>query len=258
MSPIDRGSKLTVVAALIVALVAVLTLMWNLGWIRTREPRPPETRIELTKNSGPVGSVVKVSGTGFLEDETVTLYVHVFEVGSTEADGSGEFSRVKIRIPKALAQIPLPQVPVTAKGLASERVAQASFEVTGSPNPPGGGSAGGGGGSAGGGGGSAGGGGGSAGGGGGSGDDDAVIESVPCTPDGGTEVDVQVNAGNRVRWINNGPEPLELDLSDPLTEPSDPLDPGESYELTLLEPGEYVYTCVFSTQKQGGKVLVEE
>jgi hypothetical protein len=136
-----RTEIVVAVAAGIGALVAVLTLAWQLGWIPTRKSHPPETKIELSKQSGPPGSTVRVRGSGFVKNETVRLYVNVYQVGETEADGSGQFSWISIRIPKALAQFQavLQQAYVRAAGVRSKRQDTEAFNLTGGapqPGPP--------------------------------------------------------------------------------------------------------------------------
>jgi plastocyanin len=124
-------------AAAATVVVAALTLLWNLGYIPERHPRPPETVINLSKRSGPVGTTVRVKGSGFLDNEPVMIFVHVFQVGTATTNDSGEFHR-RIKIPAELANLPLPQVPVFARGVTSKRVAVQAFALgpPGTPPPP--------------------------------------------------------------------------------------------------------------------------
>src|SRR5947199_10597412 len=94
--PRDRGSAAATLIAAVVALAALGTLLWNLGWIKPR--RPPEATLTVSPDAGLAGSTVSVSGSGFANSETVTIAVHEEIVGTTTTDDSGTFA-TQIQIP---------------------------------------------------------------------------------------------------------------------------------------------------------------
>jgi hypothetical protein len=129
----ERGKRTDIVIAAAAAagvVVSALTLLWTVGLIPNRHD-PPEPLITLSKNSGSIGTPLKVRGEGFRDGEHVLLFVHVFQVGAANVNDSGKF-RARIEIPDQLAQLPLPQVFVFARGVASKRTAAAPFNLTGS------------------------------------------------------------------------------------------------------------------------------
>lgn len=86
-----------------------------------------EVDLTLSRTSGPPGTDVEVSGTGFAGGETVDVRFHTTTVGRETADASGAFS-VAVKVP------PTPfrdqQFDFVATGRRSIRSARAPFEVT--------------------------------------------------------------------------------------------------------------------------------
>jgi hypothetical protein len=79
------------------------------------EPRPPqqtitfptgdpgsEPHIELAPGSGPPGSRVTVTGTGFPAGADVEITFHLTKIGETRSDASGAFE-VEVRIPSDIS-----------------------------------------------------------------------------------------------------------------------------------------------------------
>lgn len=87
-----------------------------------------------------------------------------------------------------------------------------------------------------------------------------ALVTVSCTPTGGTAADTEIAVGQTVVWVNEGSEPMELDLSgsgiaDPVGEL---FQPGDSHEITFRAAGSFGYTCVFPSDKQNGEVVVTQ
>jgi len=61
--------------------------------------KPVSTEIELSRTSGPVGTVVRVSGRGFGSEETVIVRFHAQECTRADTDASGGFERAECQIP---------------------------------------------------------------------------------------------------------------------------------------------------------------
>jgi plastocyanin len=135
----SRRARLTDIvgasAATLVAVVALLTLFNTLGWLPTKTVRPPEPQITLSKTSGDAGTRLQVTGSGFLDEEGINAFVNWFQVGTAQTDDEGNFT-LRIRIPEAVTQVPLPQLYVSAVGAASGRVAQAALNLGTSNGPP--------------------------------------------------------------------------------------------------------------------------
>ncbi|MFN2503804.1 MAG: hypothetical protein ABR540_06155 [Acidimicrobiales bacterium] len=64
-------------------------------------PKPgfADTSITLSQGSGPPGTEITVSGSGFDGGETVRIRLHTTEVAKVEVDDDGSFSGVAIVIP---------------------------------------------------------------------------------------------------------------------------------------------------------------
>jgi hypothetical protein len=92
-------------------------------------PGSDETAVFLNQLSGPAGTEVLVSGTGFGSEETVTIRFHVDVVGSTTTDSTGKFANVSITVPDLPGSGPQ-QFSVTAVGKSSVRHAEAQFTLT--------------------------------------------------------------------------------------------------------------------------------
>lgn len=145
------AAALGVAAALIGLLTAVLGLVKLTGGVDDRpggsvgtsqterplptptsaSPTPTSAAIYLNDESGPGGSVVKLSGEGFAPGETVTLRFHTEEVGRTRAGGGGSFSNVALTIPTSFAMFAPQQFDIVATGTDSVRSASAAFTLTG-------------------------------------------------------------------------------------------------------------------------------
>ncbi|HEX2052107.1 MAG TPA: toll/interleukin-1 receptor domain-containing protein [Actinomycetota bacterium] len=89
------------VGGVILALLLVAALAFGASRVlgdlfRNFGPGNPTVTIDPT--SGPPGTTVVVSGTGYGGGETVDINFHATEVGSTQADGDGAF-RVEVSVP---------------------------------------------------------------------------------------------------------------------------------------------------------------
>lgn len=92
-------------------------------------PGTDETKVFLSKLSGPSGTEVNVSGSGFQPNETVTIRFHTDEVGSTTVDSTGSFSNIAVTIPDMPGSGPF-QFSIVVTGNSSVRHAQAAFTLT--------------------------------------------------------------------------------------------------------------------------------
>lgn len=138
------AAALGVVAALIGLLTAVLGLVKLTGGFdepaggsggTSQSGRPGSTHtsasVFLNDESGPGGSVVKVSGEGFEPGERVTLRFHTEEVGRTRAGDAGSFSNVAVTIPTSFSMFAPQQFTLVATGGSSIRSASTAFTLTG-------------------------------------------------------------------------------------------------------------------------------
>lgn len=92
-----------------------------------------ETDIQLSKDQGPVGTALTVSGVGFEPDETVIIGFRTRELTRVRTDEQGRFSRVEVRVPNMFPMFPRlnkGQEMFRAKGKTSGRIATRPFEVT--------------------------------------------------------------------------------------------------------------------------------
>jgi hypothetical protein len=94
-------------------------------------PTQGQARIFLSRDSGPGGSSVRVSGRGFKPGERVVLMYHTDEVGSTAADDQGGFVDVNVTIPTTLSAFAGTQFRMVATGQESLRSAMAPFTISG-------------------------------------------------------------------------------------------------------------------------------
>src|SRR6266508_5286064 len=85
----------------------------------------------LSKESGPGGATVNVSGQGFAAGETIDIRFHTESVATTTADPGGRFANVQITIPTSFSQFAPQQFMVIATGRSSIRSAQAPFTTSG-------------------------------------------------------------------------------------------------------------------------------
>lgn len=139
--PESRGTLITValigaagaIAAAVVG--AVLTTGGSDGNQRnntqTGQVGPGNADVFLSRDSGPGGSTVSVSGTGFGESERVVIMFHTEEVGSTTASSEGSFSNVAVTIPTSFSKFAPQQFSIVATGDSSLRAARAPFTITG-------------------------------------------------------------------------------------------------------------------------------
>jgi hypothetical protein len=121
-----RGSSIGTVVAVIGVLMAVITLLWQLGYISPR--RAPPTILNLSPSGGVAGASINASGSGFDRNELVVIYVQAMEVARTITDDRGEFF-VSAVIPASLDAFSPFQAGVAAIGQTSARPAGAAFNV---------------------------------------------------------------------------------------------------------------------------------
>jgi hypothetical protein len=123
--PVGPAVAIVLVVAVIVVLGVVAVKVFS-GFDFTNF-ETGEPTVTLSTGSGPPGTAVTVSGTGFGSSETIEVRVHATEVGTTQAAADGSFS-VEIRVP------PTPfrnqQFDITASGKRTIRHDSAPFMVT--------------------------------------------------------------------------------------------------------------------------------
>ncbi|MGE5828411.1 MAG: hypothetical protein ACM30G_08615 [Micromonosporaceae bacterium] len=90
-----------------------------------------EASVFLNRLSGPAGTVVNVSGTGFEAGETITIRFHTEQVGETTADAGGKFTNVPITIPDSFSKFAPQQFDIIAEGKSSISTASTPFTLTG-------------------------------------------------------------------------------------------------------------------------------
>jgi hypothetical protein len=96
-----------------------------------RLPSVARPSVFLSRDSGPAGTVVRVSGEGFAPGERVVLRFHTEQIGSTTADDAGKFSNVAVTIPDSFAKFAPHQFSVNATGRNSIGHDEAPFTITG-------------------------------------------------------------------------------------------------------------------------------
>ena len=92
---------------------------------------PGQASAFLSRDSGPGGTTVKVSGTGFAAGEGVVLTFHTEQIGSTTANGEGKFENVTVTIPTSFSVFAPQQFDVIARGETSLRAGRAPFTISG-------------------------------------------------------------------------------------------------------------------------------
>ncbi len=85
----------------------------------------------LSRDSGPGGTTVNVSGEGFQAGERVVIRFHTEEIGSTTANDAGSFSNVAVEIPDSFSQFAPKQFKIVAGGQSSIKSADAPFTLSG-------------------------------------------------------------------------------------------------------------------------------
>lgn len=101
------------------------------GPIFPKLPLVARPSVFLSRDSGPAGTVVRVSGEGFAPGERVVVRFNTEQIGSTTADDAGKFSNVAIIIPGSFAQFAPQQFWVIATGHNSIGHDAAPFTITG-------------------------------------------------------------------------------------------------------------------------------
>jgi hypothetical protein len=90
-------------------------------------PLTPAPTLNLSRSSGPPGTVLTVSGTGFAPRETVNVTFSTRRIGQVTADARGAFSGLPVTIPADWAF--KGQVSITAQGTTSIRWVDEPFQV---------------------------------------------------------------------------------------------------------------------------------
>jgi hypothetical protein len=154
----DRWFRDKVVAPVVVgAVLAVVSLIFaRLGWSRYQENKPTDestTALALTtsgpsvipptptfpgtpaalflsRDSGPGGTVVRLSGEGFAAGERVTFRFHTEQVGVSRANDAGRFSDVSVTVPESMTWAAPQQFDFIVTGAQSIKSATAPFMLT--------------------------------------------------------------------------------------------------------------------------------
>src|SRR6187401_2877419 len=92
-------------------------------------PFATQQRIFRSRDGGPVGTKVNISGDGFAPNDVVVFTLHTIEVGRTTAASDGSFSGVQVEIPNVAGSKSM-QLSMTARGLSSPVWATAPFMVS--------------------------------------------------------------------------------------------------------------------------------
>jgi hypothetical protein len=87
--------------------------------------------VYLSKESGPGGASVKVSGENYAPRERVEIRFGAEVVGRPTTNEQGKFSNVAVEVPTSLSRFAPFQVEVVATGKTSIKWATAPFQVTG-------------------------------------------------------------------------------------------------------------------------------
>jgi hypothetical protein len=143
------AAVLGTITAFVTLLTAVVGLMitvgpWDLpggggsGQV-TQEPPDPGGRgnpaepaeVFLSRDGGPGGTEVNVSGQGFAPTEDVVIRFHTEQIGRTTTNADGRFSNVEVTIPGTFSFAAPQQFTVIASGEQSIKSAQAPFQLTG-------------------------------------------------------------------------------------------------------------------------------
>jgi hypothetical protein len=135
----QRGdSKLGTAAAIVTIIGFVLGLpitLIQLGVLgNVRIPGLPGSAVSaslsLSTGTGPSGTEISLSGTGFDGGEAVEIRFHTDAMATAQADGAGAFSGIRARIPGTFDAFAPQQFDIIAVGRSSSRSARATFELT--------------------------------------------------------------------------------------------------------------------------------
>ncbi len=91
---------------------------------------------------------------------------------------------------------------------------------------------------------------------GGDGDEVEVVRIVDGTDEGFQESNLTIDAGTTVRWRNMDSQPHTSTADDGEWD-SGNLDPGDTFEFTFDEPGEYPYHCQYHGPQTGSITVTE-
>jgi hypothetical protein len=124
-----------ITAAATIAAALIATKPWDDGG----GPGPPpdtstptvQVSVFLSRDSGPGGTSVNVSGEGFLPGERIVLFFHTQQIGSTTASDQGGFANVAVAVPTSFSDFAPQQFFLFAHGERSSRTAQTPFTLTG-------------------------------------------------------------------------------------------------------------------------------
>jgi hypothetical protein len=94
-------------------------------------PPPAHASIFSSRDRGPGGTTVLLSGEGFDPGERVVLKFHTEEIGSTTSNDDGKFSNVAVEIPTSFSVFAPRQFDLIATGESSIRSARTPFTITG-------------------------------------------------------------------------------------------------------------------------------
>jgi hypothetical protein len=86
--------------------------------------------LSVSSGSGPSGTEITLSGTGFGGSEKVDIRFHTEAIATARADGSGMFSGLRARIPGSLDAFAPQQFDIVATGESTERSASVPFQLT--------------------------------------------------------------------------------------------------------------------------------
>jgi hypothetical protein len=148
------AAKIGLIGAVLVAIIGLVPFIWSQldddgggtppttsasTPVTTDRPDPITTpsitlgdvAVFLSKESGPGGATMNVSGEGFAGGERVEISMQTIQLAMTTANDAGGFSNVAVTVPERLSVFAPAQFEVTARGLRSLRFASAPFTVSG-------------------------------------------------------------------------------------------------------------------------------
>jgi len=97
----------------------------------TRVPGVTSTpTLSISRGSGPSGTQIALSGSGFEGGEVITIRFHTETIATAQADSRGAFSEVQARIPGSFDVFAPQQFEIVAVGQSSSRSAQVPFMLT--------------------------------------------------------------------------------------------------------------------------------
>jgi hypothetical protein len=134
----DHGENGAIIAAIIGAIGVILAALIPI-YLHARSDTPPSTNpathstavaeIFTSKESGPRGAQLDVSGQNFDAGELIEIRVDTQRVATTRADSRGAFTNVQITIP---SQFPANwQATIIATGRTSVKSATQPFQISG-------------------------------------------------------------------------------------------------------------------------------